>query len=132
MFKRYTVNKQHRDNTREKSQWCITTAEELDVFAHGLINNWLSENRKVLWSVFRGETDFKIGNESQSNKNQGSKCLHLYIAKFTCDNNEEWHGYPISGYQNENRYIPKKISDDWLHKKLISKKIFTKFQQGKI
>lgn len=133
MFQRYTVNNQHRNNNNKaKSQWCITTNYELDIFTHGLINGWLSNDKTILWSVHRSGNDTIIGMESQENKNKGSKCSDLYIAKFTCDHNEEWHGYPISGYQNDSRNIPKQISDDWLRRKLISKRIFNRFQQGKI
>lgn len=131
MFQRYAVNNKHRDYTQEKSQWHITTAYELDIFTHGLINDWLSDDKRILWSVHRNGNDTVIGVESQSNKNSGSKCSGLYIAKFTCDHNKEWHGYPISGYKKDDRNIPKRISDDWLSRKLISKRIFNKFQQGK-
>lgn len=131
-FKAYKVNYMHRQNINQKSRWTISECDELKIFVDGLLANW-SNNNDTIWSIKSlNSTPVCIGEESPSNKNKGSKNENLYIAKFVKDNNDEWHGYPISCYSNNDSIIPSKITSDWNIKGLFPKNLMSKWMKGKL
>ena len=52
----------------------------------------------------------------------------LYIAKFRCDNNSEWHGYPV--YPKDQDTPPDSILELWRLEKIIDKTDKRRIQKG--
>jgi len=62
----------------------------------------------------------KIGEDLQND---------LYIAKYRCDSNLEWHGYPVHPHDAD--IPPDAILELWFNDKLIDKADRNRIQRGK-
>ena len=134
-FKCYQIKDDHRNIGRIafKSQWTISPQEELDIFCYGLINNWFGNNRNEIWSIHRScnkeQSMINIGKDK--NRKQNNKNKKLYIAKFTSDHNETWHGYPVAALADE-EMPPQHIRNQWRDLGLISKRDLTNLNKGQL
>lgn len=127
-FSCYQVNIQHRNQNNQKSQWKISEAEELEIFVAGLLNKWCDQTKMKIWSLPKQVGSFlQIGVERQSIG--GS--TKLYMAKFTCDHNGTWHGFPVSSKSVQDQ-PSEELMDVWYKMGLIDKSFRNKWSQGKI
>ncbi|MNR66425.1 hypothetical protein D3C85_1899040 [compost metagenome] len=53
----------------------------------------------------------------------------LYMAKFGCDNNTEWHGYPV--HPRNADIPPEKVLESWRCSNIITKKSKLEIMRGK-
>lgn len=118
----YTINPKHRGNVPQENctQWVCTEADEVTFFSNSLDSNFLSKNDSYWWVVDKDHCSH-IGITNINN---------AYIAKFVCDNNNFWHGYPVTGMRKGD--IP---SDDiiamWHSSNIIKKKYLDNLKRGR-
>lgn len=119
-FERYTVNYSHRGKLplSQKSQWKVSEWEELRLFSSAVTNGWKNTNDQ-LWSI--NENFDRLGVDSAGD---------LFMAKYW-QNQNEWHGFPVSSKRNGDR-PPSSALKDWVRQKYISKSVASRIAQGKI
>ena len=126
----YQVKADHRKpnwKSSEKSLWTAKEYYEIDIFSYGLVSQWITKisSKEIVWSFHRdSNTDsiIKIGEDHRHNK-----IKNLGLAKFTKDNNNTWHGYPIDPVTDP---IPDEIIQKW--SKTIGVKLAQRINKGKI
>lgn len=119
-FQGYTVSSKHRANkpTDDRTQWKVPEWKEIELFTLGHRKKWLCSDH--IWSLVNGDTE--IGD---------SGICSAYYAKFKCDNNGVWHGYPVSSIKPNDK-PPTKILDMWRKEELITKKQQYQIVKGKL
>jgi len=128
-FSCYQVNRQHRNQNSNKSQWTVKTELELQIFTSGLINEWCDSSNNVIWSVPKHIPQLvPIGTEKPT---RGSVKEILYIAKYTADTNGTWHGYPVSA-KSQHDHPTQNIINKWIQTGFIDKRFYSKWVQGKL
>lgn len=110
---RYTVKVDHRNNSRQKSQWTIAEQEERNCFHTMFNSNWYVSFDG--WGLY-------IDNQKISYLGVGvDRSMKLFIAKFIDSNqNGLWHGYPANYIINQQDTPPEEILLDWVDKKYIN------------
>ena len=126
----YQVKADHRKpkwNSKVKSLWTAIEYHEIDIFSYGLIKSWIPEtsNKEIVWSFHRDSNENKILKIGEDHRN--TKIKNLGLAKFTKDNNNTWHGYPIDPVTDP---IPNEIIQKW--SKTIGVKLAQRINKGKI
>jgi len=132
MLLSYQVKSDHRLpawKPSEKSLWKVEEFVELDIFSYGLNSKWITgvEKKQVVWSFHRCSKEdnlVKIGEDHRKFSSNG--IVNLGFAKFTSDNNNCWHGYPIDPTTDN---IPSGILAIW--RDTLGKKITSRINQGK-
>ena len=120
----YTIKLDHRNKTKDKSQWIVSHHDEVAIFKDAYTRTWVSEDNA--WGVFfnKGEIDY-LGIAQ-------NRVTQVFIAKFVNDvNHNTWHGYPAD-HVSHNQDIPHQdILNDWLVNKILPKAKISKIQQSK-
>ncbi|CAE6804063.1 hypothetical protein [Paraburkholderia nemoris] len=122
-FISYKVNQKHRaaKPTEDASIWTVSPWIEVQLFGEASRKNWRSANKDWLWAMHGHEGGaMKLGLDLQND---------LYIAKFRCDHNLEWHGYPV--HPRDADIPPDSILEHWRKDALIDKTMKRRIQQGK-
>ncbi len=127
-FSCYQINTQHRNGKTNKSQWIVDEITELEIFLRGFKNGWTDSKKQYIWSFFQTPFSSIIGSE-RSNNNSSQKSL--YMAKFSVDNNNTWHGYPISSYLQAD-HPPQTLVNKWMETGTVNKKEYNKWVKGKL
>lgn len=125
-FSAYIVHPKHRNKppTKDASIWSCDEWEEIVLFSTAVQNEWYSEKEKsnsverLYWSMKNISTP--IGNDLK---------YVLFMAKFHCNHNQEWHGYPVHP-QGED-IPPEPILNSWLEKNIIDPKAKLAIKRGK-
>ena len=120
-FLSYKVNPKHRVAIPSKtaSVWRVSEWKELQLFAIASAKGWCKDG--ILWAVMTDSSTLsKIGEDLQND---------LYIAKYRCDNNLEWHGYPV--HPQDTDIPPDFVLESWRSDNLIDKRDKRRIQQGK-
>lgn len=121
-FQSYKVNPKHRTliPTATASVWNVSEWIEVQLFVEAKLKNWSSVEKCFLWAVFPDATGpLKIGLAQEKS---------LYIAKFRCDNNHEWHGYPV--HPRGDDIPPETVLELWRKDSIIDKACKRKIQRG--
>jgi hypothetical protein len=119
-FSSYKVHRKHRASkpTQEASIWTVPEWTEIQLFGIASQKQWCEKG--VLWAAMKEESKIaKLGNDT--------KC-DLYIAKYKCDHNSEWHGYPV--YPKDHDIPPEKILEAWREEEIIDKADKRKIKKG--
>lgn len=120
-FQSYKVNNKHRvaSPTKFASIWTVSEWVEIQLFCEASRKEWQAKN--ILWAI-HGESAslLQIGLDTENN---------LYIAKFRCDHNNEWHGYPICPRKDD--IPPESVLEKWRQDGKIDKKVKRHIQTGK-
>ena len=122
-FQSYKVNSKHRVGkpTNNASIWTVSEWVEIQIFGEAARNAWRSNGKDLLWSVHANTTGIlKIGLDPSND---------LYIAKFRCDNNQEWHGYPV--HPRNDDIPPEAVLEEWRRAKIIDNADKRRIQTGK-
>lgn len=120
-FLSYKVNPKHRVARPSKtaSVWRVSEWKEIQLFAIASAKGWCKDG--ILWAVMTDSSTLsKIGEDLQND---------LYIAKYRCDNNLEWHGYPV--HPQDTDIPPDFVLESWRSDNLIDKRDKRRIQQGK-
>ncbi|MDC5012940.1 hypothetical protein Q5X75_10710 [Acinetobacter baumannii] len=133
MLLSYQVKPDHREpkwNASEKSLWKVEEYIELDIFSYGINSKWTTStgSKKIVWSYHRDsslDNLIKIGEDHRRSPSIG--IVNLGLAKFTCDHNNCWHGYPIDPATDS---VPSSILKLW--QSTLGKKLTAKINQGKL
>lgn len=121
-FNSYKVNQKHRGKnpTEKASMWAVTEWLEIQLFSTASLNGWNSDDKDILWSISATSCiHLKIGDAPSKS---------LFIAKFCCDNNMEWHGYPV--YPRGDDIPPERVLELWRINNLIDKTDKRRIQKG--
>jgi hypothetical protein len=119
----YKVNPKHRMGEPHKnaSMWTVSEWVEIQIFVEAGVKKWKSPTKNVLWSLLLSDNRPKqIGRDISHD---------LFFAKFVCDNNNEWHGYPV--YPRGADIPPETVLEIWRLSELIDKATKRKIQAGK-
>jgi hypothetical protein len=117
-FLSYRVNNKHRNAKPQKnaSVWKIPEWTEIQLFAKASAKQWCKDG--IIWAVMPNLS--KIGEDLEND---------LYIAKYRCDSNLEWHGYPV--HPQDADIPPDTILELWRNDNLIDKTLKSRIQRGK-
>jgi hypothetical protein len=118
----YKVNNKHRMGkpTEKASMWTVSEWVEIQIFGEAGVKEWKSPKRAVLWSLLPSDNRLKqIGKDVSHN---------LFFAKFICDGNNEWHGYPV--HPRGSDIPPETVLELWRQSSLIDKATKKKIQGG--
>jgi len=122
-FLSYKVNPKHRTSkpSEDASIWIVSEWIEVQLFGEASRNNWCSNDKNLLWAVYEQEgAPSKIGVDPSND---------LYFAKFRCDSNQEWHGYPVLPRGDD--IPPEAVLELWRQAKVIDKTDKRRIQTGK-
>lgn len=119
----YKVNRKHRTGkpTPNASMWTVSEWVEIHLFAEAGAKKWKSSSQNVLWSILPASKKLSKIGEDPSNA--------LYFAKFVCDNNDEWHGYPVRARGAD--VPPDNVLENWRQCDFIDKTDKKRIQTGK-
>ena len=120
----YTIKLDHRNKSKEKSQWTISHQDEVNVFVNAYTCNWIYKDNA--WGVFFDNENINYLGVAQDHSTQ------VFIAKFVNDTNQiDWHGYPAD-YQLHSQDIPDEaILNYWLIHNILPKSKINKIARGK-
>jgi hypothetical protein len=120
---RYSVNPKHRAKkpSQNASVWLLGDWDELRMAVEAAISGWVCP-KGCLWNI---QEIALIGYVPLGLDMQGE----LYIGKFVCDNNSEWHGYPVRPKGAD--IPPAAIIKIWEGNSRISTRDSRLIQQGK-
>ena len=120
----YTIKLDHRNKTKEKSQWTVSHQDEVSIFIDAYTRTWVSEDNA--WGVFFSNGNLDYLGVAQDHVTQ------IFIAKFVNDViHNNWHGYPAN-YQIHSQDIPEEsILKNWLDNDILPKSKINKIARGK-
>jgi hypothetical protein len=120
----YKVNPKHRMGkpTQTASQWTVSEWDEIQLFGEAGVKQWRSPDQEILWALRLSSNNrlSKIGKDISND---------LFFAKFTCDHNKEWHGYPV--YPRGAAIPPENVLELWRESNFIDKAAKKKIQSGR-
>lgn len=122
-FTSYKINTKHRASkpSSSASVWTISEWGEIQLFGEASRKNWRSSEKEVLWAIhFLTSQMQKIGVDPEND---------LFIAKFRCDKNQEWHGYPVHPLNDD--IPPEEVLEAWRKEELIDKTDKRRIQGGR-
>jgi hypothetical protein len=120
----YTIKLDHRNKTKEKSQWTVSHQDEVAIFKNAYTRKWVVNNNA--WGIFFNNDELDYLGVAQDHATQ------VFIAKFKNDvNRNDWHGYPAD-HQSHTQDIPyETILKDWLVNNILPKAKISKIVGGK-
>jgi hypothetical protein len=120
----YTIKLDHRNKSKEKSQWTVSHQDEVSIFINAYNRSWVSKDNA--WGVFfnNGEIDYLGVAQNRVTK--------VFISKFVNDvNHNNWHGYPAD-HESHSQDIPdESILNDWLINNILPKAKISKIAGGR-
>ena len=121
-FSSYKINPKHRVSkpSQTVSVWTVPEWDEVELFAMASANKW--HKNGIFWAVMKKDSNSKILKIGEDLDND------LGIAKYRCDSNLEWHGYPV--HPKDHDIPPDEILELWRKKNLIDKRDKSKIQKG--
>lgn len=122
-FLSYKINLKHRaaKPSENASIWTVSEWIEIQLFGEASRKNWRIEEKNFLWAIYAEVLGpSKIGLDTSN---------ELYIAKFRCDRNQEWHGYPV--HPRGDDIPPEPVLELWRKEKIIDKTDKRRIQTGK-
>lgn len=123
-FHAYKVKNDHRASkpTKDKSIWTVSEWIEIKIFAEAGVNEWRSINQAFLWGIH-------LDQEGKLQSIGIDLNQDLYFAKFRCDKNGEWHGYPVHPLDQD--IPPERVLEDWRRSGIIDKTDKHRIQRGR-
>ena len=118
----YQCNPSHRNNSPQKSQWTISTTDEIAIFNHSESQGWILEECGWGLHIFRDKPQW-LGIAKD-------KIRKLFIAKFVRKLSSPWHGYPADHSRLAQDVPHEIIVSSWIDKQLISKAKARKILRG--
>lgn len=119
----YKVNRKHRSQPSSPTctQWLVSEWEEIRLFSIAKAKMWVC-SKKCIWAIEKDNGKLtELGTTGQD---------MAYMAKYTKDHNDEWHGYPVTPLRSADR-PPTKILDAWKADDIINKAQQSKIVKGK-
>ncbi len=123
---KYVVNPKHRTRTPKSdcTQWTVSETEEKRFFNEAVQATLLCQ-KNFYWWVETHVTSRKPLEIGRTDVN------YAFIAKFRADNNNEWHGYPVTAERAPHDVPPTQILKNWLNMNLFSKKEVNNLEKGR-
>ncbi len=120
----YTIKLDHRNKSKEKSQWTVSHQDEVNIFIDAYNRTWVSKDNA--WGIFFNHGEIEYLGVAQDHITQ------VFIAKFVNDiAHTNWHGYPAN-YQMHSQDIPdESILNNWLVNNILAKSKISKIARGK-
>lgn len=120
----YSFHTHHRDRNPAKSQWSISSDNELDSFKNAMNSEWLINNNG--WGIFpiTGNPDYLGVAKDQ--------ITQLLIAKFVFDENRNnWHGYPANHIEKAQDIPDDIVLKKWIENSVLPRAKISKIGKGK-
>lgn len=115
----YKCNPKHRTGLPkiDRTIWIVSEQIEEGFFRSSVVNNYKCLNHNFWWIEKKhiGQTDTKMA----------------FIAKFKSDNNNLWHGYPVTAERTPYDRPPTTILEEWLKKDLLRRKNVSDIKRGR-
>ncbi|EOD6736278.1 hypothetical protein QMS71_08145 [Cronobacter sakazakii] len=120
--RKYTINPKHRGRVAKSdcTQWVVSEEEELNFFDESLTNNFNCASSFFWWALDKDITPHLGVTDTDK----------AYIAKFVSDNNDIWHGYPVTGLR-KNDIPDDTIIKKWKEGSVIKKKYIHNLMIGR-
>jgi len=124
----YTPNLQHRNNAfaSQKSQWIVPIPIEIQCYNIATQNDWQHNNS--FWGIYwdgQAQRAIEIGVAPPP-----ISC-NVHMAKFVCDNHDNWHGYPVAHWKAPFDRPDTNVLKKWLDNGYISTPKMSKIIRGK-
>lgn len=120
----YQINPKHRNGDKDKSQWIVSTEEEVHLFGWALECESLDQG--FYWGVIYDSTGCRVLGLTTDKKE--SK-----IARFVGSGNHSiiWHGYPVDYISDPSHDCPSRsLLLKWASEGIISKPQISKLIRG--
>jgi hypothetical protein len=125
----YALKSDHRDGSKKKSQWFITTQEEVNAFEGAYSMSWVSASGEPAWGLHLVDgkpTMLGTGYKDPSCPER------LWLAKFIRNVLPVfWHGYPATYRRRNQDRPPVSVLRDWCNHGHIGKHEIAKIRGGK-
>lgn len=124
---KYDSNRGKHRNRRPKSDrtiWLVSEEKE-EVFFWGAVREKYICDKNCYWWVDVTPGTNQKGIIGRTDVN------YAFIAKFTSDHNNEWHGYPVTTERSPYDVPHTTILDKWRELNFFSKKEVTDIKRGK-
>lgn len=124
--KKYKVNQKHRSKRPKEdcTQWIVSEDKEQSFFESAIKSMYVCP-KNCYWWVEPKKTTIKPVEIGRTDLN------FEFIAKFRSDNNDEWHGYPVTAERAPHDVPPTSILAKWLALKIFSKKEINNIERGR-
>ncbi|WP_155033437.1 hypothetical protein [Enterobacter hormaechei] len=124
--KKYKVNQKHRTNKPKVdcTQWIVSETDERSFFGNAIKSQYIC-SKNCYWWVEATAVTIKPIEIGKTDLN------YAFIAKFRSDNNDEWHGYPVTGERAPHDIPPTSVLAKWRELKIFSKKEINDIERGR-
>ena len=122
-FDGYKVNRKHRTQRAAATctQWVVSEWEEIQLFSTAKLNEWICP-KECLWAIRKINDKLSVLGKTDKKS--------AFIAKYVSNNNNEWHGYPVTPSRDADR-PPSEVLDAWREAGIINKSTQAKIVKGK-
>ncbi|HEK2032670.1 hypothetical protein NFF72_14665 [Proteus mirabilis] len=124
--KKYRINYKHRNNfpRSDCTQWIVCEKDEQTFFGKAIKLEYLCSKNCYWWVEVEGKTvkPLRIGRTDIN---------YAFIAKFRSDNNDEWHGYPVTAERAPHDVPPTSILKKWHKLNIFSKREINNIEKGR-
>lgn len=110
-LEQYRTNPVHRNGTQGKSQWKITTPEELACFRATIEKQWVLGD--IAWGLHAPAGTLEYLGVAEDHETL------VFIAKFV-GKQANWHGYPADHQRNFQDIPDGMILECWMNLKLLA------------
>lgn len=108
----------------DRTIWLVSEAEEEAFFWSAVKKPYLCDKNCYWWvDVIPGTNDKNVMGRTDKN--------FAFIAKYTGNHNNEWHGYPVTGERTPHDVPHSYILEAWRKLKFFSKKEATDLKKGR-
>ncbi|WP_146741435.1 MULTISPECIES: hypothetical protein [Lonsdalea] len=124
--KNYTINSKHRNGVPKSdcTQWIVSEKEETDFFC-GSVSKSLQCAKNNYWWV-----EFDASNKKLKIIGK-TDAKYAFIAKFVADNNNLWHGYPVTAERSPYDVPPTNVLNYWREQSHLSKQEVCDIKRGR-
>ena len=121
----YVPHAHHRSAAfaNQKSQWCISIAEEQGAYAYAVQQSWALNN--IVWGLHLVQAIPEVLGTSPPDH------YNVKIAKFVGDAGDNWHGYPVAHWLSPFDKPGLQILERWRETGLINQSTLARIYRGK-
>lgn len=127
LMKTYKSNAgKHRNKIpkADRTIWLVSEEVETAFFWDAVENDYICD-RNCYWWV-------NVNSDNQIKTIMGQTDVdYAYIAKFTSDHGDEWHGYPVTAKRSPHDVPHTKILERWRKLNFFTKKEVTDLKRGR-
>jgi len=119
----YGCHPDHRNGNLNKSQWTISTSEEIKSFELSYSQRWIVGTQAWGLHLMNGHPTY-LGMAIDRSR-------LLFVARFEDGNgNQRWHGYPADHQTKVNDRLPEELKELWIKNNILAVAKVRKLSKG--